>query len=442
MRARTVALLAVFAGTAIPSSVKADRLLWWSKLGSEAEVLNPERGMAPIIDGRVNFVPGFFGNAYAAVGHSYIHDRIIIPENGLQFSPQAGTVEAWIMYPQDPIVSAYNYSMFGLVDGAYQHTDPTIRNQVRYLIGDGASEELYMLNVKLRFGSEVYVEAAGMDQVFHPGEWHHMGIVWDKDGIGGTSDCLQVYIDGAIACATSDNNWGSTPDVGNRHTIGKGEGFNDGTPAFAIDNIKIWDEAVTDGFSHRFDENYTGALMQTISATVLDTEFVPTGGLHGKGVLALDDTTTITIETDTGTDTYVDGEFCLSASLLSDMSQGGVAEGVFDGGGFELRDPKSGVLLSGDVVSLSLKETEIDGQSLLSSAGEFLVTGGSLADQFGQPAGTIAQLTFDLGPGNIGGFASAWGGLSNVTLSPVPEPTTLGLIGLGGIGMLIGRRYG
>ncbi|MGD8454055.1 MAG: hypothetical protein PVJ57_19755 [Phycisphaerae bacterium] len=119
---RRLALVALFgvSGAGLPlMGQTVEHLLWWNKLGSVDEVLNPPVGTPPIIDGAVNFVPGYFGDAYAPVGHSYVSNRILIPEDGLQLSPQAGAVEAWIMYPRDPIVWAYHYGIFSMLDGVY-----------------------------------------------------------------------------------------------------------------------------------------------------------------------------------------------------------------------------------------------------------------------------------------------------------------------------------
>jgi len=272
---KCVLMMIVLGGLASSASVHADSLLWWNRLGSVDEILNPPGGSTPpVIEGKVGFVPGVFGNAYAAVGHGYTSNRIIIPESGLQLNPEAGTIDAWVMYPQDPIVWAYHYSMFSMVDGFYQCThDPTLGCQARNHIGDGVTGDLYKLYAELDFGSKVQIQIPDVDSIFLPQEWHHLALMWDRQGIESSSDCFRVYIDGDIHGATAKSNWGDTPDVGNRHTIGKGEGFDDGTPAFAIDNIKIWDYAALDAIEERFDEDYVpeagGLLLLTVGGLLL-----------------------------------------------------------------------------------------------------------------------------------------------------------------------------
>jgi hypothetical protein len=228
----------------------------WNKLGSLDEVRNSEVGANFIVEGNVGFTDGVFGNGFFSTGHWYLGNRIIIPENGLQLDPQGGTIEAWVMYPQDPIVWAYDYGMFGILDGCYQSgsgRDNTLGQQVINFIGDGVTGDLYTYYVLVNFGNTVRVEIPNIDQVFQPGDFHHVAIVWEKDGIDGSSNRIRVYIDNVLMGSSDDNNWGTDPDVGNRHTVAKGAGFDDGTPAFVIDNLEVWNYARTD-FSDRFNE--------------------------------------------------------------------------------------------------------------------------------------------------------------------------------------------
>jgi hypothetical protein len=228
----------------------------WNKLGSLDEVQNSEVGANFVVEGNVGFTDGVFGNGFFSTGHWYLGNRIIIPENGLQLDPQGGTIEAWVMYPQDPIVWAYKYGMFGILDGPYQSgpgRDNTLGQQVVNFIGDGVTGDLYTYYVGVNFGNGVSVEIPNIDQVFQPGDFHHVAIVWEKDGIDGSSNRIRVYIDNVLMGSSDDNNWGTDPDVGNRHTVAKGAGFDDGTPAYVIDNLKVWNYARTD-FSDRFNE--------------------------------------------------------------------------------------------------------------------------------------------------------------------------------------------
>ena len=54
------------------------------------------------------------------------------------------------------------------------------------------------------------------------------------------------------------------------------------------------------------------------------------------------------------------------------------------------------------------------------------------------PGDVVAGLNFQIDPANVSGNYDIT--YSSITLSPVPEPTTLALAGLGAAGLLIFRR--
>jgi hypothetical protein len=243
-------------------------LLFWNKLGSLEELQNSEVGANLIVEGNIGFMPAIDGNGFFSTGHWYLGNRIIIPANGLQLSPQEGTIGAWVMYPQDPIVQAYGYSMFSILDGVYQSgpgRDNTLGQQVVAFVGDGTTGNLYTYYVNLNFGNSVQILIPNIDQVFQPGEFHYVTIVWDKNGIEGSDDKIRVFIDTVLMGNTNNNNWGDDLDVGNRHTIAKGEGFNDGTPAFVIDELRVYDRALSES---EIEELYYGQPIITIRANM------------------------------------------------------------------------------------------------------------------------------------------------------------------------------
>lgn len=240
--------LLISMSTSVAAPAEAN-LLFWNKLGSLEELQNSEVGANLIVEGNIGFMPAIEGNGFFSTGHWYLGNRIIIPANGLQLSPQEGTIGAWVMYPQDPIVQAYGYSMFSILDGPYQSgsgRDNTLGQQVVAFVGDGTTGDLYTYYVNLNFGNSVQILIPNIDQVFQPGEFHYVTIVWDKNGIEGSDDKIRVFIDTVLIGNTNNNNWGDDLDLGNRHTIAKGEGFNDGTPAFVIDELRVYDRALSD----------------------------------------------------------------------------------------------------------------------------------------------------------------------------------------------------
>lgn len=66
------------------------------------------------------------------------------------------------------------------------------------------------------------------------------------------------------------------------------------------------------------------------------------------------------------------------------------------------------------------------------------MTGGAWADRFG-PEGVVFELAWHLDP-DINSFAQGFTGESDVTLSPVPEPTVLALFAVGGLALLLPGR--
>ncbi|MGA1871943.1 MAG: dockerin type I domain-containing protein [bacterium] len=221
-------------------------LLLYNTLGSVDEIQNSEYGPDLFIEGTVDFAPARFGNGAYSTGF-YTENRILVDYDQLKLSYKAGTVEAWVNFPKSPIVSPYSYSMFSLLDGYFQSVpggDNSLGQQVENYIGDGVTGTLNTLYVTINFGTPVQVQIPNIDQLISPGENNHLAIAWDKEGIGNTGNTIQVYLNGEVIGFSNDNNWGTTPDEGNRHSIGKGESYAGN--AFVIDNIKIYDFAKAD----------------------------------------------------------------------------------------------------------------------------------------------------------------------------------------------------
>jgi hypothetical protein len=54
--------------------------------------------------------------------------------------------------------------------------------------------------------------------------------------------------------------------------------------------------------------------------------------------------------------------------------------------------------------------------------------------------GDIVQITFQVTPLGISDFSAGFTGLSNITMTPIPEPATVALLGIGGMAALIRRK--
>ena len=81
-----------------------------------------------------------------------------------------------------------------------------------------------------------------------------------------------------------------------------------------------------------------------------------------------------------------------------------------------------------------------DDEGMLAGRGLFTVTGGRLEDDFGESYGEIFQMIFQIDPPAIDDFSSDFTGFTNITVSPVPEPGTLGLLAIGALAVLRRRR--
>ena len=180
---------------------------------------------------------------------------------------------------------------------------------------------------------------------------------------------------------------------------------------------------------------YEPSLLLGISATHLNTTFSPNGGTYDNGVLTVSDAADIVLEHDDGQVTLPGGSLFLSTSLFMDLTDLGPASALFAGGTLVVKDGDNADLLTADVVDMRLDEV-YDSAGILAGKGLFEVTGGSLEEDFGMPYGEIVQITFHLNPGGIADFSTAFTGVSNVTLMPIPEPATLLLVGTGVLGIV------
>lgn len=87
------------------------------------------------------------------------------------------------------------------------------------------------------------------------GRLYHIAMVWDVNGIGGSSDTVRIYIDGILHASTTQS-YNPIPGngVGNIGRIqNTTPGWGDCFGKLTFDNLKIWNYPKTD-FSDRFTE--------------------------------------------------------------------------------------------------------------------------------------------------------------------------------------------
>ena len=168
--------------------------------------------------------------------------------------------------------------------------------------------------------------------------------------------------------------------------------------------------------------------IQSMSATNVGTLFV-------GGALTMSGVGGINVEYTSGpVITYVSGQFSLNTTLTSDNSSGGIADGDFAGGTFSYEDVGHNVLLSGAIVSFNLVET-YNNSGIFWGEGHFTVTGGNLQADF-LPQGDMVNISYSVKPNTISNFSSDFTASSNMTVLPIPEPMTVGLLSMGGLAIL------
>lgn len=168
--------------------------------------------------------------------------------------------------------------------------------------------------------------------------------------------------------------------------------------------------------------------IQSISVNYIDSSYTAAGG-----TLTLSDAADVVVEDTLGNQTtYANGSFTMATTLASDLSAGGLAYGSFTGGSLDFWDSGANSLLSGNVQTLNLTEV-FNNVGILAGEGQFVVTGGSLAGDFALPFGDIVQITFQVSPPTLSDFSADFEGISNLTITPVPEPATIGLFTIGSL---------
>jgi len=181
-----------------------------------------------------------------------------------------------------------------------------------------------------------------------------------------------------------------------------------------------------------------GTVLQVPAIRGVSATYLGGGFDAAAGVLTVSDAADVVVESTAGQVTYAAGGLVMTARLQEDRSAGGLASGLFRGGGVKVTNSAAEVLLAGELRQLALDEVA-DGEGLLAGSGWFELTGGVLEEAFGQAWGEVVQITFNLDPADVDDFAGDFSGVSNITLEPVPEPGALALLAAGAC-LLLGRR--
>lgn len=241
------AITCVLAAVSLP--MRAAPILW-NTLGSSTEVLHSAYGpnlsfyagdSYPDGVGIPGYVPGVFGNALTIASGSYTFEErehtVVWNNLNNYLSPDHGTISVWFKQNASPV--GYSYGVYRIFDGAYG-------------LGAGVGMDSEAASGTLNFGVQFGGTYSGVSYDISPynGTWIHLGGVWDRAGIDGSADKVRLYLNGNEVGSSSDGSWGGV--VGSQADIGGGND-QDIAGKFAIDNLQVFDTAVTD-FSGRFVE--------------------------------------------------------------------------------------------------------------------------------------------------------------------------------------------
>jgi hypothetical protein len=261
-RTRVMLLASLLCISFYPLRSVADGVVLWNKLGSDYEVTHSEVGPnGTIVGSSFAFEVAQFGNGYVrkAIGENYV----IFPASLLNGLTRRGTLAVWIN-PNISQPQPYQYGMFGLVGAPYGWAWlPSGRgNNISLTWGDGVSGLGIQGGVSL--GNDVSTPMEPVQFLATPGVPFHVAIIWDIDGIDGTTETVRTYRNGSLI-GKATGTW--DPSVTPTEDIVLGYGPDDGGyDKFIIDNIVIWDYAKTD-FSDRFNENPVGKTFSTFTTS-------------------------------------------------------------------------------------------------------------------------------------------------------------------------------
>lgn len=228
----------------------------WNKLGSASEVTNSgigpngviQQGTPSILYGPVQFgsginVQGTYGDRNPT---AVTFDRSSIAS----FSGNKGTMAFWVKPNHDS-----NYT--GIARWIGSGNSPEFSPDVYWR---GWEKRIWFQICAQPFGCDIsaVVSVTNAMFAFRAGDVFHVALVWDREGIDGTSDTIRAYINGTFYGAATRSWYRDLP-------IGEVKlGNHDYAQLAEIDNLVVWDYAKTD-FSDRLNEDPT--ILQPLHAT-------------------------------------------------------------------------------------------------------------------------------------------------------------------------------
>jgi hypothetical protein len=216
----------------------AKKPILWNRLGSDTQAFNSPLGPNLTKEGNSAYTTGQFGNGYQGGGSS---DALSFPANDIWNNNQVGTTELWWKPTAGWDTGGSGIIAIGdTVSDAYH----------RIFANNGDSNVWFEFSIS---GGSRYLWRKNPMTNFSAGTWYHLAIVWDANGIDGSSDKSRNYIDGVIdstdSTAIPNDTFGNSL---NESAIGNIDSRT--LPLIGVvDNIKCYDYAKTD-FNDRFNE--------------------------------------------------------------------------------------------------------------------------------------------------------------------------------------------
>ena len=159
---------------------------------------------------------------------------------------------------------------------------------------------------------------------------------------------------------------------------------------------------------------------------------------YNSGTLTLSDTISLVIHYNDDTWTsYSNAMFQLTASLITNNGD----TGTFGDGSYIIADSASNILLSGQVQSLPLT-IMFGGTILASGPGMVTLDSGTLLSEIpsGSLQGNLITLLYNFDTGIVTDFSGSFDGATDASIIPIPEPTTLLILGLGSLFLVRRKR--
>jgi hypothetical protein len=219
-------------------------LLFWNKLGSEAEVSQSMKGPGGTRSGG-RFVPGVEGNAVEA----RCDEGGFIAFNAVPVKRSEGCIELWAKFSNPPfsLGAGANPFLFRLVAGGGNFDIAFTGNNGNSGAGLSGVVDCLAVAATGPMGEWTYDRAIGGSSVQ---QWHHYALVWSREGLPGAGDGRQrvvVLVDGkpnSTQWMMVESDKATADEISGPLTFMLNQHMNRGAVAF--DEIRIWNYPKTD----------------------------------------------------------------------------------------------------------------------------------------------------------------------------------------------------